>query len=162
MNRIILILCLALTSLCADAQTLRQMNDNGNFNSMDADGNTTNNKFNKHNNDTTRNKEIPKGLRVWKIDRKFGDVFPSLPDTMPHLFMNTIFNTGKYGEYNTTGNNYTPRLSRIAVDQPLTSQFMFVQPYSHVMKQPDELLFTNTFSPITNITYDNCGDKLNG
>ena len=39
---------------------------------------------------------------------------------------------------------------------------MFVQPYSHVMKQPDELLFTNTLSPITNITYDNCGDKLNG
>ena len=162
MNRIILILCLALTSLCADAQTLRQMNDNGNFNSMDADGNTTNNKFNKHNNDTTRNKEIPKGLRVWKIDRKFGDVFPSLPDTMPHLFMNTIFNTGKYGEYNTTGNNYTPRLSRIAADQPLTGQFMFVQPYSHVMKQPEDLLFTNTLSPITNVTYDNCGDKLNG
>ena len=162
MNRIILILCLALTSLCAEAQTLRQMNDNGSFNGMDADGNTTNKNFNKHNNDTTRNKEIPKGLRVWKIDRRFGDVIPSLPDTMPHLFMNTIFNTGKYGEYNTTGNNYTPRLSRIAVDQPLTSQFMFVQPYSHVMKQPDELLFTNTLSPITNITYDNCGDKLNG
>ena len=45
MNRIILILCLALTSLCAEAQTLRQMNDNGSFNGMDADGNTRNKNF---------------------------------------------------------------------------------------------------------------------
>ena len=55
MNRIILILCFALTSLCAEAQTLRQMNDNGSFNSMDADGNTTNKNFNKHNNENTQN-----------------------------------------------------------------------------------------------------------
>ena len=147
--------------LYVDAQSFNRLDNTGNFSQGDINGNNNRN-FNKHNNDTTRNKEIPKGLKVWRIDRKFGDMFPTLPDTMPHLFMNTIFNTGKYGEYNTTGNNYTPRLSRIAVDRPVVGQFMFVQPYSHVMKQPDNFLFTNTLSPITNITYDNCGDKLNG
>lgn len=163
MNRIILTLCLAAAYMCASAQSVRTMDDRGGFsNQMDVNGNVTNRNFNKHNNDTTRNKEIPKGLKVWKIDRKFGDVFPTLPDTMPHLFMNTIFNTGKYGQYNTTGNNYTPRYNRIVIDRPLNDVFFFIQPYSHVMKQPDELYFTNTLSPITNITYDNCGDKLNG
>ena len=128
MNRIIATLCLAASFMCAGAQNFQRADNTGDVNGMDINGNTTNRNFNKHNNDTTRHKEIPKGLRVWKIDRKFGDVIPSLPDTMPHLFMNTIFNTGKYGEYNTTGNNYTPRLSRIAIDQPLASQFLFVQP----------------------------------
>lgn len=162
MNRIIATLCLAAACLCAPAQSLQTMDDNGRYSQVDMNGNPTNRNFNKHNNDTTRNKEIPKGLRVWKIDRKFGDVFPALPDTMPHLFMNTIFNTGKYGQYNTTGNNYTPRYNRIAIDRPLCDVFLFTQPYSHMMKRPDELLFTNTLSPITNVTYDNCGDKLNG
>ena len=162
MNRIIVSLWLLASFLCASAQSFTRMDDGGNFNQGNINGNGSNRNFNKHNNDTTRNKEIPKGLKVWKIDRKFGDMFPTLPDTMPHLFLNTIFNTGKYGEYNTTGNNYTPRINRIAIDQPVVGQFMFVQPYSHVMKQPDEFLFTNTLSPITNITYDNCGDKLNG
>lgn len=162
MNRIIATLCFAAAYLCAPAQSLQTMDDNGRYSQVDMNGNPTNRNFNKHNNDTTRNKEIPKGLRVWKIDRKFGDVFPALPDTMPHLFMNTIFNTGKYGQYNTTGNNYTPRYNRIAIDRPLCDVFFFTQPYSHMMKRPDELLFTNTLSPITNVTYDNCGDKLNG
>ena len=164
MNRFLSALCCMMLTVCAAyaQNTLRQMNEMGGRDRIDGDNNTSNRNFNMHNNDTTRNKEIPKGLKVWKVDRKFGDVFPALPDTMPHLFMNTIFNTGKYGDYNTTGNNYTPRHNRIAIDRPLTSQFLFVQPYSHVMKEPDNIFFTNTLSPITNITYDNCGNKLNG
>ena len=92
------------------------------FNQIDEMGNVTqrsdNTKFNKHNNDTTKNKVIPKGIYVWTIDKKFGNVIPAVPDTMPHLFMNTTFNTGTYGEYNTTGNNYTSRLSRIFINRP--------------------------------------------
>ena len=132
----------------------------------DEDGNTystsgsTN--FNKHNNDTTRNKEIPKGMYTWRIDRRFGDIEKTLPDTMPHLFQNTIFNTGLYGQYNTTGNNYTPRINRIVADREEKEQFMFTQPYGHVMKDPDEIQFINTLSPITNISYDNCGNKTDG
>ncbi len=151
---------LAWLSAAAMAQVYNQMDENGQIIQIDE---TANGNFNKHNKDTTHtNKEIPKGLYVWRIDRKFGDIIPAKPDTARHLFMNTTFNTGLYGEYNTTGSNYTARQNRIVIDRPLTDQFIFTQPYSHVMKQPDNFLFTNTLSPITNITYDNCGDKTNG
>ncbi len=151
---------LAWLSAVAMAQVYNQMDENGQITQIDE---TANGNFNKHNKDTTHtNKEIPKGLYVWRIDRKFGDIIPAKPDTARHLFMNTTFNTGLYGEYNTTGSNYTARQNRIVIDRPLTDQFIFTQPYSHVMKQPDNFLFTNTLSPITNITYDNCGDKTNG
>lgn len=154
---------LAILSLCL----LPQAGYGQDFNQIDDSGQITqrggsNKNFNKHNNDTTKNKEIPKGIYVWTVDRKFGDIRPATVDTLQHLFQNSIFNTGRYGEYNTTGNNYTARQNRIVIDRPLTSQFLFTQPYDYVMLEPDELHYTNTLSPITNITYDNCGDKTNG
>lgn len=136
------------------------------YSQIDESGNITqrseNRNFNKHNNDTTKNKEIPKGHYVWTVDRKFGDVIPSTPDTLHHLYMNTLFNTGMYGDFNTTGNNYTARLSRIFINRKETSPFMFTDPYSFFFKQPDEFLFMNTLSPYTVITYENCGDKQFG
>ena len=39
---------------------------------------------------------------------------------------------------------------------------MFTEPYSFVYKAPDQLHYTNTLSPITNLSYDNCGDKTDG
>lgn len=144
-----------------NAQGFDRIDTNGNG-YMTADNTQQNRNFNKHNNDTTKNKEVPKGLRVWTIDRRFGDVIPAKPDTSMHLFMNSIFNTGVHGEYNTIGNNYTPRINRIVIDRPLTDQFSFVQPYDFVTFQPDTYHFTNTLSPLTNIKYDNCGNKTNG
>lgn len=156
------VILLILLLLCSNLYA--QTDDYDNL--YDEDGNeysSSSSNFNKHNKDTTnKNKEIPKGMRVWKIDRRFGDVTPSVPDTMHHLFHNTIFNTGMYGQYNTTGNNYTPRQNRIIIDRDEKQQFLFTQPYDHVMKEPDEINFTNTLSPITNISYDNCGNKTNG
>ena len=140
--------------------------DSRTYNEMDVDGNISqrgeNKNFNKHNNDTTRHKEIPKGLYVWTIDRRLGDVIPAVPDTLPHLFPNTTLNTGIYGQYNTTGSNYTARESRIFIDRDEFDYFIFTQPYSFTMKQPDKLLFMNTLSPYTSILYDDCGDKLHG
>lgn len=159
MKKILTAFLLGLIAVTVKSQTYNQIDETGNITQRDE---RENRNFNKHNNDTTKNKEIPKGLYVWTVDRKFGDISPTLPDTMPHLYMNTIFNTGLYGEYNTTGNNYTARESRIVIDRPLTEQFIFTQPYSWIIKQPNELHFTNTLSPITNISYDNCGDKTNG
>ena len=64
------------------------------YNQIDEMGNVTqrsdNQNFNKHNNDTTRNKEIPKGYYTWNVDRKFGDRIFVEPDTLPHLFMNNF------------------------------------------------------------------------
>jgi len=138
------------------AQTYNQMDESGNITQR-----SDNDRFSR--NDTTKNnKEVPKGIHVWTIDRKFGDIKPAEVDTMPHLYPNTTLVNGKYGEYNTIGNNYSPRINRIVIDRPLASQFIFTQPYDYVMKEPDNLRFTNTLSPYTNISYDNCGDKTNG
>lgn len=136
------------------------------FNQIDEMGNISqrsdNQNFNKHNNDTTRNKEIPKGIYTWTLDRKFGDRIFVEPDTISHLFMNTTFNSAMYGEYNHTGSNYTPRLSRLFINRPESDIFIFTQPYGFVDKRPERFLFMNTLSPYTNILYDNCGDKTNG
>ena len=141
-----------------DRRTYNQIDESGNISRR-----SENDNFNKHSNDTTKkNKEIPKGFHMWTIDRKFGDVNPTASDTVQHLFMNTTFNSGFYGEYNTTGNNYTARLSRIFVNRSESSSFIFTEPYSFFNKQPDEFLFINTLSPYTCVTYDNCGDKQFG
>ena len=134
------------------------------FNQIDETGNVTqrNQNFNKHNNDTTRNKEIPKGIYTWNIDRKFGNIIPVVPDTLSHLFMNTTFNSGMYGEFNHTGSNYTARLSRIFINRPESDPFIFTQPYGFVEKRPETFLFMNTLSPYTRVLYDNCGDKVDG
>ena len=150
-----LLLCAAASAV---AQEYNQMDEAGNITRRNENGN-----FNKHNNDTTSNdKDVPKGIYVWTVDRRFGDITPAQVDTLPHLFQNTVTGNGVYKQYNTTGNNYTVRQNRVAADRQLFRQFIFTQPYDFVIKEPDQLHFTNTLSPITNITYDECGDKQNG
>ena len=144
---------------------IRPMMAQDTFNQIDEMGNVSqrNQNFNKHNNDTTsKNKEVPKGLKTWTVDRKFGNVIPVEPDTVHHLFPQSLFNAGRYGEYNTVGNNYSARQNRIYIDRKESSSFIFTDPYSFFMVDPDEFQFTNTLSPLTYLTYDNCGDKQHG
>ena len=143
--------------LCANAVNAQGLDQ------LTSENERSNRNFNPHNNDTTKQKkEIPKGIHVWTVDRRFGDRIPAEVDTLPHLYPQSTLGMGRYGEYNTTGNNYTARLSRIFMDRKLTSQFSLIDTYDQVLRQPDEWHFTNTFSPITNLGYDNCGDKNNG
>ena len=135
------------------------------YNQIDENGIITqrNRNFNPHNNDTTsKEKEIPRGMYVWTVDRRFGDITRTEPDTLPHLFPQSLMGTGTTGEYNTVGNNYSARLSRIFANRALPTQFLLADVYSQMLSEPDEWHFTNTLSPITNLTYDNCGDKTNG
>src|SRR5574344_6237 len=107
-------------------------------------------------------KEIPVGLYVWTVDKRYGDITKAEPDTVPHMFMNDIFTNGRHGEYNFTGNLGSPRIARVFIDRPEDDQFIFTQPYDYFLTPFDQLHFTNTLSPITNITYQNCGNKTNG
>ena len=144
------------------AQVYNQMDESGNITQRD-EQEQENKNFNPHKRDSTgASPEIPRGMRVWTVDRKFGDIRPAVADTMPHLYMNSIFNTGLHHEYNSTGNNYTARQNRIFADRGEQSQFMFTDAYDYMYKQPDQFHFTNTLSPLTNLSYDNCGDKENG
>lgn len=107
-------------------------------------------------------KKVPKRLRVWTIDNQFGDIVHQVPDTSQYLFMNSVFTSGKYGEYNTTGNLGSPRIARIATDRDFAPRFAFAAPLSHFIAAPDQLRFTNTLSPITHLYYYSCGDRDNG
>ena len=152
---LLLTLTAALTHASAQVSTYNQMDENGNITQRSEN-------FNKHNNDTTGNKEVPKGRYHWTVDRKFGDITRVADDSIHHLYMNTTFNTGLYGQYNTTGSNFTARLNRIYIDRPENSSFIFTQPYDYFLTEPDQYRFVNTLSPYTRVDYDNCGDKQNG
>jgi len=133
-----------------------------NYNQIDAEGNmTSRNKTNRK--DTLKNeKEIPEGIKVWTIDNRFGDRKPAIPDTLSHMFMNTVFTTGLRGEYNTTGNLGAPRINRIFTDRQNEGQFIFTQPFDFFITPIGQFHFTNTLSPFTNITYNTAGNRLNG
>ena len=133
-----------------------------NYNQIDAEGNmTSRNKTNRK--DTLKNeKEIPEGIKVWTIDSRFGDRKPAVPDTLSHMFMNTVFTTGLRGEYNTTGNLGAPRINRIFTDRQNEGQFIFTQPFDFFITPIGQFHFTNTLSPFTNITYNTAGNRLNG
>ena len=112
--------------------------------------------------DTSAHKEIPRGITVWTVDELSGDRTPAVPDTMSYLRMNHLFASGIYGEYNTLGNNGTPRLLRIFTDRKRGSEFIFTNGYSQTMTEPGQFLFTNTYSPITNLDFNQCGNHTNG
>ena len=60
-------------------------------------------------------KEIPKGIRVWTVDERFGDTRAAVVDTMQAMYQNTTFTEGLRGEYNTLGNMGTARINRIFI-----------------------------------------------
>lgn len=132
------------------------------FNQMDEDGNVTR-RSTKHNADSLgTDKEIPKGIKVWTVDERFGDIRKAELDTVPHMFINTIFGTGLRGEYNTLGNVGTPRINRVFIDRQDDGQFLFTQPYDYFVKPVSTFHFTNTLSPFTNLTYNTAGNRTNG
>ena len=153
---IILVLMTAIMSI-ATAQDFRQLDD-------DPLSSTTNNKnFGRSDSIQSQHKEIPKGLKVWTIDERFGDRTYTDPDTVSHMYMNSIFTTGLRGEYNTLGSLGSPRLNRIFIDREFgDTDFLFTHPYTYFLTPVQDFHFTNTLSPITNLSYNTCGNHTNG
>lgn len=155
----VLFLWLAVVQASAQVPRVRT-ND---YNSMDPNGNvaTANDRRNRADS-TSSHKEIPKGIYVWTVDSRFGDRKAAQLDTLSHMYMNNIFTSGLRGEYNTTGNLGSPRQARVFVDRQVGSQFLFTDPYDYFITPVSDFHFTNTLSPFTNLTYNNCGDRTNG
>ncbi len=108
-------------------------------------------------------KEIPKGIKVWTVDERFGDRQEAVVDTMQYMYMNTTFTDGLRGEYNMLGNMGSPRINRIFIDRRHShGDFIFAAPYDYMVTSVEDFHFTNTYSPLTNITLNNCGDRTNG
>ena len=142
-----IVLCLAV-----QAQGYNQINEDGTI--------TTASKRN--DSIQSQHKEIHRGLKVWTIDERFGDRTPTTPDTTQYLFMNSIFTTGRHGEFNTTGNLGAARQNRIFIDRVESGQFVFTQPYDYFIQPVGDFHFTNTYTPITNLTFNTCGNRTNG
>lgn len=116
-------------------------------------------------NDSVQTTDVPVGLKVWTIDKRFARVTPAVPDTVHHLFQNDNLTDGLSGEYNYLGNLGSPRINRLAIERNFSqtdAPFLFATPYDFFLLDTDELQFTNTKSPIANITYHTCGNKQNG
>lgn len=158
-TKLLLIFIIACNALSLQAQIYNEIDASGNVTQRNESGN-----FNPNSRDSTKatNKVIPKGVWAWTVDRRFGDIRKSELDTMPHLYQNSIYNTGVYGEYNSIGNNYSSRINRIFTDRKKFNELIFLDSYDYTTKEPENFLFLNTLSPYTNISYDNCGDKQNG
>lgn len=114
--------------------------------------------------DTTSNSNIvaPMEIHQWHIDDFMGNVIPVNADTLPHGFQNWQQTEDVHGRYNFLGNMGTPRLSRIFFDRPTNTQYNFLQPYDYFFLRPDEIFFTDTKSPYTNLSYHSSGDKVTG
>ena len=98
-------------------------------------------------------KTIPIGLYSWKVTRRLGNVIPTQVDTLQAGFPNSNDPAGPTGQYNYLGNLGAPRMSRIFFDRREESQFFFTDPYDQTVLRPEDVIFTNTLSPFTNLTY---------
>ena len=96
---------------------------------------------------------IPIGLYSWKVTRRLGNIIPVPVDTLQTGFQNTNDPGGPTGQYNYLGNLGSPRLSRIFFDRKEESQFFFTDLYDQSVLRPEDVTFTNTLSPFTNLTY---------
>lgn len=103
---------------------------------------------------------IPIGLYSWKVDSRFGNVTYIPVDTLQHAFQNSNDMGGYTGQYNYLGNLGSPRLSRIFFDRRDPSQYFFTDPYDFCVQRPEDVIFTNTFSPFTNLSYYKGGGNV--
>ena len=162
-----LVLAVALLLTVAASNAVAQIdNRNGNqfdqFNQMSPDGNINQRSSRNMADSLGTDKEIPKGIKVWTVDQRFGDRRQAELDTMSYMYPNTIFTTGLRGEYNTTGNLGAPRINRIFINRAEADQFLFTQPYDYIVSPVDQFHFTNTLSPFTNLDYNTAGNRTNG
>lgn len=115
--------------------------------------------------DSVQKEDVPEGIYVWKVEERFGKIIPAVMDTLSEGFQNDAFTEGRNGQYSTTGNLGSARYSRLyfTPNSSLpTNDFIFTNPYDFFLKSPEEIIYTNTKSPFTNLTYHECGNKTNG
>lgn len=105
---------------------------------------------------------IPIELHMWNVDSRLGNRKEAPVDTLYHHFQNSNFTDGVNGEYNYLGNMGSPRQSRIFLNRPEKRQNIFLEPFTLFLRSPEEVMFTNTKSPFTNLTYHKAGGKRNG
>ena len=105
---------------------------------------------------------IPPKLYMWQLSETLGNRAIVPADTLALNFQNTNLVGGMTGEYNFLGNLGSPRLSRIFFNRQDDEPTLFMAPYSSFFVRPDQVFFTNSNVPYTNLTYYKAGNKING
>ena len=105
---------------------------------------------------------IPPKLYMWKLSETLGNRTIVPADTLALNFQNTNLVGGMTGEYNFLGNLGSPRLSRIFFNRQDDEPTLFMAPYSSFFVRPDQVFFTNSNVPYTNLTYYKAVNKVNG
>ena len=105
---------------------------------------------------------LPPKLYMWRIKNQLGDRTMIPADTAYHHFQNTNLTDGLTGHYNYLANMGSPRMSRIFFDRRYPEPTIFMEPFSSFFVRPDQMLFTNSNVPYTNLTYYKAGNKING
>ena len=105
---------------------------------------------------------IPIGLSCWKIDRQFGNMTEVPVDTLQHDLKNTKGAGGPSVQKTYFGNLCSPRISHIFFERKDPEQFFFLDPYDFTVIEPEDVVYTNTKSPFTNLTYYKQGGSSDG
>ena len=96
---------------------------------------------------------IPIGLSSWTIDERFGIITEVPVDTLLYNFQNTNDTGGPTGHYTYLGNLGSPRISHVFFERKDPSQLFFTDPYDFTVRTPQDVVYTNTKSPFSNLTY---------
>lgn len=110
----------------------------------------------------TEIQSLPPKLYMWRLSETLGNRTIIPADTANLNFQNTNLTEGMFGHYNYLGNLGSPRLSRIFFDRRDNEPTIFMEPFSSFFVRPDEVKFTNSNVPFTNLTYYKAGNKVNG
>ncbi|MBR6538285.1 MAG: putative porin [Bacteroides sp.] len=148
-------------TLNAQVQSMRSQD--GSFNSRDRFGNQVDPSRQAQSlNDSVDIQSLPPQMYMWRLEERFGERRMIDADTISLNFQNTNLVEGMYGQYNYLGNLGSPRLSRIFFDRDNDAPTIFMAPLSSFYFTPDQVNFTNSNIPYTNLTYYKGGNKING
>lgn len=110
----------------------------------------------------TEIQSLPPKLYMWYLSEKLGTRVIMPVDTAALNFQNTNLVEGMFGHYNYLGNLGSPRISRLYFERGEHEPTIFLQPFSSFIIRPDQVKFTNSNIPYTNLTYYKAGSKING
>lgn len=157
-------LCLA-CCLYTQAQNTIGTNRNAFNNGRDANGNQIdpNMQPKSFKNDSTEIETAAPKLFQWRISESLGNQIMTEVDTVALNFQNMNMEEGMTGHYSILGNMGSPRLSHVFADRQFdTAPTIFLQPLTGFYKRSDQMIFTNSNIPYTNLSYWPNGNKITG
>lgn len=161
----ILVLCAACCGNMLAQNNLGNNNRNMLNNGRDANGNQIdpNAQPDSFRNDSTEVETAAPKLYQWRVSENLGNRIMTEVDTVALNFQNMNLDEGMTGHYSMLGNMGSPRLSHVWADRQYdTAPTMFLEPLTGFYKRSDQMVFTNSNIPYTNLSYWPTGNKITG